>query len=514
MDPENPPRRKRPETEPKTIDLTANRPDGDPVAPVVPDAASKPVSGATPTTGSSPMDPPASEPLGTGPATSAPAELDEKDSATAATGTSVPSSPAKTAAGAATSEATLGKTAEDKSAKDRIAEEKATSAPSFTGTGASSVADRATAAAKSSAKESSSSTARPAGSSATSARPGATGTVGGASSGAASSASSRSGPGGPGSSSATTPPVRAPSRSGALAAGILGGLVALVGAGVLQYAGVVPALGPASTVATDRDLGGEIDALKAELQSRSTAPADTAPLEQRIAALEQTIGTTGQGEAAGLEQLKSEVEQLKAGLTEQRQQVDSTTSALSTRLGEAEKKLEEPSNDVKLARAVAVTALKTAIDKGGPFLAELDALKSVSPEDPAVAGLAETASRGVPSRSDLTRDFPALADEMMVAVRGADPNQSVFARLYDSAASAVRVRPVGNVEGNDAGAIIARIEDRLTNGDLKGASLEWDGLPQVAKDAGQDFKAKLDERIRVEGLIDAAVAAGPTANQG
>ncbi|MFP5077524.1 COG4223 family protein [Rhizobium sp. YIM 134829] len=299
-----------------------------------------------------------------------------------------------------------------------------------------------------------------------------------------------------------------------MAAGILGGLIALVGAGVLQYAGVVPSIGPASTATTGRDYGGEIDALKAELQSRSTAPVDTAPLEQRIAALEQTIGATGQGDAAGLDQIRTEVEQLKSTLAEQQQAVQTSTTDLANRLGEAEKKLEEPSSDVKLARAVAVTALKTAIDKGGPYLAELDALKSVSPDDPAVAGLAESASRGVPARSDLTRDFPAIADQMLIAVRGTDPNQSVFARLYDSAASAIRVRPVGNVEGNGADAIIARIEDRLTDGDLKGASLEWDGLPKVAQDAGKDFKARLDERIRVEGLIDAAVAGGATANQG
>ncbi|MEK1946978.1 MAG: hypothetical protein AAAB36_15605, partial [Ensifer adhaerens] len=55
--------------------------------------------------------------------------------------------------------------------------------------------------------------------------------------------------------------------------------------------------------------------------------------------------------------------------------------------------------------------------------------------------------------------------------------------------------------------VVARIEDKLNNGDLKGAALEWDGLPAAAKTAGEPFKVKLDQRLRVEGIIDAAVAA-------
>ncbi len=313
-----------------------------------------------------------------------------------------------------------------------------------------------------------------------------------------------------------TPPTRSapaasPSRSGALAAGILGGLIALAGAGVLQYAGIVPSIGPASSGTADggRDLGAEVDALKAQIPAAGASGAEG--LEQRLAAVEQSVGATG--DASGTDTLKAQVESLtqelasvKSGLADQSRAAEAATSTLSTRIEEAEKKLEAPASDVQLARAIAVTALKTAIDRGGPFLAELDALKSVSPDDPAIAGLADIAPRGVASRADLTRTFPDTADAMLAAIRGADPNQGIFSRLIGSAASAVRVRPVGSVEGTGPEAVVARIEDRLTNGDLKGASLEWDGLPQPAKDAGAEFRTKLDERIKVEGLIDAAVA--------
>ncbi|CAN7431740.1 COG4223 family protein [Rhizobium sp. LjRoot98] len=314
------------------------------------------------------------------------------------------------------------------------------------------------------------------------------------------------------------------SNSGALAAGILGGLIALLGAGVLQYAGIMPSLGPGGgNTAIEQSLASDIEALKAQLAAAPApqAAADLGPLDARIAELEKKTAEAGNGAAAdvsGLDaqitNLTGEIATLKAALADAQQSTEAAKSELSARLDAAEKKIDEPASDVQLARAVAVTALKTAIDRGGPFLAELDALKSVAATDPAVTGLAEDAKTGISPRADLVRDFPAVADTMLEATRHTDPNQGVFSRLMDSASSAIRIRPVGSVEGEGPEAVVARIEDKLVNGDLKGASLEWDALPEPAKAAGAAFKTKLDQRIRVEGLIDATVAGAMTANQG
>ncbi len=314
------------------------------------------------------------------------------------------------------------------------------------------------------------------------------------------------------------------SNSGALAAGILGGLIALLGAGVLQYAGIMPSLGPGGgNTAIEQSLASDIEALKAQLAAAPApqAAADLSPLDARIAELEKKTAEAGNGAAADVSGLNAqitnltgEIATLKAALADAQQSTEAAKSELSTRLDAAEKKIDEPASDVQLARAVAVTALKTAIDRGGPFLAELDALKSVAATDPAVTGLAEDAKTGISPRADLVRDFPAVADTMLEATRHTDPNQGVFSRLMDSASSAIRIRPVGSVEGEGPEAVVARIEDKLVNGDLKGASLEWDALPEPAKAAGAAFKTKLDQRIRVEGLIDATVAGAMTANQG
>lgn len=319
-----------------------------------------------------------------------------------------------------------------------------------------------------------------------------------------------------------------PSSAGALAAGILGGLVTLAGFGVLQYAGYIPGLGPdrgAST--TELTLSSEVQALRDQVAGiqAPTATIDITPLENRLAALEQTAAQPAASGAPAAEvtalqaevtNLSKEIAALKSGLADAQQSATAARAELASRIDTAEQKLNEPANDIQVAKAVAVTALKSAIDRGGPFLAELDALRSIAPDETAVTGLAQDATTGVATRADLRRDFAAAADTMLDTLDQPDPNEGIFDRLVSSAMSGIRVRPVGSVEGETPEAVVARIEDKLNNGDLKGAALEWDALPAAAKTAGEAFKVKLDQRLRVEGIIDAAVAAtmNKTATQG
>lgn len=319
-----------------------------------------------------------------------------------------------------------------------------------------------------------------------------------------------------------------PSSAGALAAGILGGLVTLAGFGVLQYAGYIPGLGPDRDVSTaELTLSSEVQALRDQVAGiqAPAATIDMAPLENRLAALEQTAAQPAASGAPAAEvtalqaevtNLTKEIAALKSGLADAQQSATAARAELASRIDTAEQKLNEPANDIQVAKAVAVTALKSAIDRGGPFLAELDALRSIAPDETAVTGLAQDATTGVATRADLRRDFAAAADTMLDTLDQPDPNEGIFDRLVSSAMSGIRVRPVGSVEGETPEAVVARIEDKLNNGDLKGAALEWDALPAAAKTAGEAFKVKLDQRLRVEGIIDAAVAAtmNKTATEG
>ncbi|KAA3510437.1 COG4223 family protein [Agrobacterium rosae] len=288
-------------------------------------------------------------------------------------------------------------------------------------------------------------------------------------------------------------------NSGLLAAGIVGGLIALLAAGSMQYAGYLPPFtgnGGSSDELTA--LKTQVASLREQIANAPQTAADTSALETRIAALESSTASGGGDVANKLTALESTVSTLQSEKAAQ----DSANADLTRRLSEAETKINEPRDDIEVARAIASAGLKAAIDRGGPFLAELDTLSKVTPDEPAVQSLRPFANTGVPSRAELTRNFPDVANAMLDSLNQSDPNQGVFDRLTESALSLVKVRPVGNVEGEGADGKIARIEDKLRNGDLKGAALEWDGLPEPAKAASADFKKSLDARVQVEDLVN------------
>lgn len=332
---------------------------------------------------------------------------------------------------------------------------------------------------------------------------------------------------------AETPPPPQRGNAGPLAAGILGGLIALIGAGSLQYGGYLPTLGPDRTGDTGAvaNLSNEVEALKARLSETPAASAvDLQPIETRLSALETSAGENTGAAGANPEsvtKLEGDVTRLTTELATLRDAIARTTEAVRTtegqlveRIAAAEQKLDEPRNDIEMARAVAASALKTAIDRGGSYLAELEAFASVAPDDPSVAGLRGRAAVGVASRADLVRDFQPTADAILDAIHQPEGDQGILNRLMSSAASAIRVRPVGSVEGDSPEAIVARIETKLQNGDFKGAQIEWQTLPEKGQAAAADYKRKLDERVAVEELIGTVVSGalnGPatgTANQG
>lgn len=327
----------------------------------------------------------------------------------------------------------------------------------------------------------------------------------------------------PEAASPSAQPSRPPATSTLVASGIVGGLVALALAGSMQYAGIVPGLGPEQTAQAPAVDTGEIEALKAEvarLAAQPSAPATDPALAERLAALEARVaeaGSTPTVDSAAVEAVKTQLVAAEQAIESLRSEIVSNKQALdqsATRLTEAERKLEEPRSDVEMARAIALAGLKTAIDRGGPFLSELDALKSVSPEDPAVASLTPLASAGIPSRSDLAREFGQVAEDILAAINQPVAGEGWTDRLLASARSLVKVRPVGNVEGDTPEAIVARVENKLQNGDLKGAALEWDMLPGAGKQASSDFATKLKNRIEAEDRVSAALSQTVAGNGG
>jgi len=249
-----------------------------------------------------------------------------------------------------------------------------------------------------------------------------------------------------------------------------------------------------------------------------TDAAALAALEERLSGLEAKIAELGDAatETSADPTLVTEMTELRAaqsGIETSMSQLQSVTDALSGKITDLEKGQEEltqqvdaPSRQIDLARAIAAAGLKSAIDRGGSFMSELEAFATVAPDDPAVSELRDLAARGVPSRSGLVAGFSDAAAKAIAAAAPVDPEAGLVDRLMSSALSVVKVRKVGDVEGDSAEAIVARAEARLVNGDLDAAVTEWNALPETSRTAAADYGDALAARARTEKLIAAAMA--------
>ncbi|MCO6184870.1 COG4223 family protein [Rhizobium sp. L1K21] len=300
----------------------------------------------------------------------------------------------------------------------------------------------------------------------------------------------------------TPPPARSGSLSGALAAGIFGGLVVLAGAGAAQYAGYIPNFGPQQTIT---DYGPAVSTLTERveaLENKEVPQVDLSPLQDRIQTLETQMKDLPLADLTDVKAMQGALNEA----TDKVAKAEDEIASLANRLVKLEEKVGEPRDDVEVARAIASAGLKAAIDRGGPFETELATLKTVAPDDPAVAELQPFAASGIPTRATLIKAFPDVADRMIAATQPADQSQSLTDRLMSSALSVIKVRPVGDVQGDSTEAIVARIEEKLQNGDLQAAATEWNNLPDAAKAAGEDFKNSLDARIKVEQLVSSTLS--------
>jgi hypothetical protein len=169
-------------------------------------------------------------------------------------------------------------------------------------------------------------------------------------------------------------------------------------------------------------------------------------------------------------------------------------------------KVEAAAGQPKIALAIAASALKSALDRGAPFSAELETFAAISPDAPQLATLRTYAEKGVPTRAEIASQADAAANAMVAAATPVDENAGFLQNLLSSAESLVKVRPIGAVEGAGAPETVARMEVAVNQGDYAKALSEYDTLPEAVKAAGADFAGKLKARIEVETQVDALIS--------
>lgn len=373
----------------------------------------------------------------------------------------------------------------------------------------------------------------------------------------------------------------APRRGGLslVAAGIVGGIVVLAGAGALQYAGVLPSPGasvepgepaglaelraelaalrdqvaaggeaaqpdPAEAARLD-ELAGTVDQLRTDVtelrsaisQGESGDAAGLQALDQRMSELEATVASldrnagTGSGESVDLAPLTERIDAVEsrlgevfqaaqaaseaaAGLPDRIASLDERLAAIDTRVVELARQIEEQATNPGIALAIAAAGLKTAIDRGGPFMTELETYASIAPDAPEIADLRGLAASGVPTRAAISQEVDAAVNRMIAAAAPPAEDAGLFGRLLDSMQSIVKIRPIGDVEGDDVGAIVARLEAAILAGDYARAASEYDSLPDPAKQAGAEFIARVKARQTADELAERALSGALRTQEG
>ncbi len=261
--------------------------------------------------------------------------------------------------------------------------------------------------------------------------------------------------------------------------------------------------------------------------SLGKATADVAVLSDRISRLEQSPS----GARPGLAQSRpadQSLPQLRNDLNVRMQQMNDALGKLAARTAALEKnappadlaarldafalksgeaalesrigKLEDQDAAGVMRRAAAVLALADLVRASGSaesFGPELDALKALVPASPQVADLSRYAGKGVPTRTMLADQFSQNAAAIVAAQR-TDQAQGWSERLWANLANLVSVRRVGEIQGRDVEARVARAEVDLHAGDLARAVGEVNALKGSARAAAGDWLDEARGRLAVD----------------
>lgn len=339
---------------------------------------------------------------------------------------------------------------------------------------------------------------------------------------------------------------------GLVAAGIVGGVIALAGAGALQWAGVLPPSGGESALSDsvrtelsqlrqavagleneaggpDTELTGRVDALTQAVEqlksdtsglkqamenSSGGENAGQQALETRLTEAEASISALRQqggqqadgGELAAMGEKLAGLEALVTAANEAARNSEAKLGTLEQAVGTLGGKVEAQAGQPKIALSIAASALKTALDRGAPFEAELETFAAIAPDAPQLQSLRAYAGKGVSSREELVAESDAAVKAMIAAERPVAENAGFLDRLLSSAESLVSVRPIGVMEGTGVPETAARMEFALKSGNLQQALAEYDSLPEPAKAAGSAFADKVRARAQAEQLVDQLVA--------
>jgi hypothetical protein len=226
-------------------------------------------------------------------------------------------------------------------------------------------------------------------------------------------------------------------------------------------------------------------------QSAPRAPVTDPVVLGRINAAESATKSLADNAAA----LSRRAEAADAALRETNSRIEKLTAALADVQTTA--RAAAAGSDRASRLAVAASALRNAVEHGDPFTAELAIVKPLAPDANAIALLEPFAASGVPGNAALGQELAAIVRPLLRASDQTPADAGFLDRLQANAQKLVRVRPVDEEpRGDDRTAILSRIEQRASQGNVATAMTELNKLPADARAPMQAWIAKAEARNR------------------
>jgi hypothetical protein len=194
--------------------------------------------------------------------------------------------------------------------------------------------------------------------------------------------------------------------------------------------------------------------------------------EKAVAELRSSIQETAKNSVAGVSAADLDAFQKKiAGL----EQVAKTTPDMAARL------------------ALSAVVLRDAAVSGTPVADALAQAKSLGADEKALAPLDPFAATGVPTAAVLAQELRALLPAMLKGSGAQAPDGGFLERLQANAGKLVRIRPVDAPPGDDASAVLARLEIEAAHADITGALSDLGKLPEAVRASAQAWIKKASE---------------------
>lgn len=234
-----------------------------------------------------------------------------------------------------------------------------------------------------------------------------------------------------------------------------------------------------------------------------------AALDDRLTEVEKRPGSDGTLSDTALAAYQRELEELRADLDSQQENVMSAAAQaeadLAAARAEAERLEQEAMASAQTAASrAALNRVSTAVETGAPFA---DALVDLGDAN-LPAALTAAAETGVATTAELTQAFPAAARAALATAR-AEGVSGESGGLGGFLRNQFDVRSTAPQEGAGPDAVLSRAEAAMKEGRVADALAEIAALPEVARAEMTDWTAQATERADV---LDAIATLSETYN--